>query len=58
MLHERISVITPYVEPYVHYFQWKLFVLVKFIILIYFIVFKDQLKLISKYLSRPCVNQI
>ena len=28
MLHKRISVITPYVEPYVHYFQWKLFLLV------------------------------
>ena len=52
MLHERSSDIVPFVEPHVHYFQWKP--------LFWFIspCWKDQLIFIRKYLHRPCANQI
>ena len=52
MLHERSSDIVPFVEPHVHYFQWKP--------LVWFISprSKDQLIFIRKYLHRPCANQI
>ena len=42
----------------VHSFLWKPFILVEAIVFIDFMVFKDQLIAISKYLHTPCVDQV
>ena len=44
--------------PLVHSFLWKRFLLVKAIAFINFIVFKNQLIAISKYLYTPYVDQV
>ena len=44
--------------PTVHSFWWKPFRLVKAIVFIDFMVFKDQLIAVSEYLYTSCVDQV